>query len=113
MVRIRPAGIIVLFLRQPRLCGFGSLCVCTACRVVGCRPPFVVVLVAGPGCCGSLVLEGSVLVGLGCAAECAGAGGIRLIGGILGGGHMVLGRSEPLTGRGLLSQAGCPQFIEP
>jgi hypothetical protein len=50
----------------------GSGCPVTLCL------PFMLVLVSEPGRCGSFVLQGSTLVGLGSPAEGADAGGDRL-----------------------------------
>ena len=80
-----------------------------------CRLPFVLVRVAQPGRSGSLVLEGSMLVGLGCPAEGAYAGGNRLFDGSLRGGHLALRRRKPLAdrGQGLVFRAAGAQLVQP
>jgi len=76
------------------------LCVCRCGCPVDCCLLFVFILVADPGRGGSLMLAGNTLVGLGCAAEGADAGGNRLVRGVLRSGQMPLRRCEPLAGCG-------------
>jgi hypothetical protein len=66
----------------------------------GC-PPLVFVCVAGPGCCGSFVVQGRALVGLGCPAERLDAGGDRLTCGNLRDAQMAASRFGPIAGCGL------------
>jgi hypothetical protein len=75
----------------------------------------MLVLIAEPGCCGPFVLEGSVLMGAGCPAEGADAGGNRPLCGGLGGGQMALRRGEPLPGLGRARIAMAPglQLADP
>jgi hypothetical protein len=62
--------------------------------------PLVLVLVAEPGCCGSFVLQGSLLVGVGCPPEGADAGSNRPFCGCLRCGQVALRRCDLLAERG-------------
>jgi hypothetical protein len=92
LVRVWSASIIGLFVPEQRLGAFGSLRVCHGGCPVDCGLPLVLVLIAESGCCGSFVLDGTVLVGEGCPAEGAGAGSNRPFCGSLRGGQMAFRR---------------------
>ena len=64
------------------------------------RLPLVLVLVAKSGRGSPLVPDGGALMGLGCPAEGADAGGHRMFRGSLRGGHPVLRPGRPRGGRG-------------
>jgi hypothetical protein len=79
---------------------FRSLYVFRSGCPVACRLPLVLILVAEPGCCRSFMLEGDMLVGLGCPAERTDAGSNRLFRGRLRSGRLALRRGKPLADGG-------------
>jgi hypothetical protein len=79
-----PGSVTEIFL-EPAIGAFGPLQVCYGGGPVGRCLPLVLVLVAVPGCCGSFMLEGGLLVGFGRPEEGTGAGGGRLFRGSLRG----------------------------
>jgi hypothetical protein len=92
---------VSVFVRDQRFGPVGSLGVSRLGFPVDGCPPLVFVCVAGPGCRGSFVVQGRARVGLGCPAECLGAGGDRLACGSLRGAQVAPSRFGPLAGCGL------------
>jgi hypothetical protein len=82
---------------------------------VACCSPLVLVLVAEPGCCGSFMAAGGMLVGLSCPAERAGTGSDRLFYGCLRGARLVLRRGRPLAagGRARIVVPHRAQLVQP
>jgi hypothetical protein len=97
------------------LCVFGSLYVYPGgCPVDRCLP-LVLLLVTGPGRCGSFMHEGNTLMGLGCPAKGTDGGRNRLFRGSLRGGQVALRRCKPLADcrRGRAALALCLQLVNP
>jgi hypothetical protein len=92
-----------------------SLCIYHGGCPVACCSPLVLVRVTEPGCCGSFMAAGGMLVGLGCPAERAGTGSDRLFCGSPRGARLALRRGNPLADGGR-TRIGVPhraQLVQP
>ena len=94
------ASILDLFIPKQRLGAFRLLYVYYGGCPVACCLPLALVLVTEPSCRGSFILEGGMLVGLGCPAERADTGSDRLFCGRLRCRRLALRRGSPLADGG-------------